>query len=563
MQPGTNAYRGHAVSYSLFAMGQWHREPSAPSYGCFDRQYWGWKKKDLPDAALQQAIALVLRLADHTGETGSLPPLLDAYVAFMRRIQRADGSFDQIYPYEKAPGVVHDILSSLILLWRSPLLSQPSRLDLEGVMARAVKYALQSDEKHGEIANHFAHYAWELTHYGETFGNSAALAGGRRYLDRTLALFNDREGWFREYDGADAGYQSRCVAFLSRVAELTGDEQLWPVLGQAGGFLGRMAMPDGSFHPMLGVRSTALTYVSGFERLALRFPELAWLADRVHAAWAAGRALTPGLLDFENGLRIADDAFDAADLRARRLAPGDRGRMAADDAPGAFDLPDAGLSCRHVDTGVAARTIHVATRLGGVVVVHDCRPGHESGLSFEDSGYLVELADSSRWVMRHAGSGDGMSVGDSEISLEARFVRALHEDMSPSQLLLLRSLNLTVLRSQFVGDLFKKLVVRRLISGRRHLPLSCRRRISIEAGRVVVEDIFVVPASLAGRLKGARLLRCRRAIANHMASSRYFQPQEMELRQPWTEEVPAEVVDGLTLRREVPAAAAAARASSI
>jgi len=558
-----NSYLAEAIAYSRYAFTQWHREPSAPSYGCFDRQYWGWKKKDLPDAALQQAIALILRLADHTGETRSLPPLLDAYVSFMRRIQRTDGSFDQIYPYEKAPGVVHDILSSLIFLWRSPLLSQPSRLDLEGVMARAVDYALRSDEKHGEIANHFAHYAWELINYGETFANEAAQAGGRRYLDRTLALFNGREGWFREYDGADAGYQSRCIAFLSRVAEQTGDEQVWSVLGRAGGFLDRMTMPDGSFHPMLGVRSTALTYVSGFERLALRFPELARLADRVHAAWAVGRSLTPGLLDFENGLRIADDAYDAAELRERRLVLGDRGRMAADDALAAFDLPEAGLSRRCVEAGSATRTIHVATRLGGVVIVHDCQSDEEARLAFEDSGYLVELSDGSRWVMRHAGSGAQINVGDSEISLEAGFVRALHEDMSSLQLLLLRSLNLTVLRSQFVGDLFKKLVVRRLISGRQHLPLSCRRRIAIEAGRVVLEDRFGIPSSVAARLKGARLLRCRRAIANHMASSRYFQPQEMELQQPWTEELPVELVDGLTVRREVPAADSAAQIPSI
>ena len=527
-------------------MSAWHREPSAPSFGSLDRACWGWKKKDMADATLQVGAILALRAQGVSGST-QLAPLLDGYVDFLERIQNRDGSFDQIYPYEKAPGVVHDILSSLVWLWRSGLLSEATRGRLEAVMRRAVDYTLRSDEKHGEIANHFAQYAFELVNYGTAFGDERAIAYGRTYLERTLALFDEGEGWFREYDGADAGYQTRCVMFLSRLAELTGDEALWRVLRTAGGFLDRMTMPDGSLHPMLGVRSTALTYVSGFERLAARFPELAPLADRIHASWATGRAITPERLDFENALRIADDAFDAAELRETRLA-GQAG--GAESGPAAFDMPRAGLHRRSLP-GSTPRTLDVATRLGGIVVVHETPADGDVRLAYEDSGYLVELADGSRWTMRHPDSTDEPGVAADRFEVSAHFTRALHEDMTPPQLILLRVLNLTVLRSQFIGDIFKKLVVRRLISGRARLGIVCHRAVSVADGMVTIVDRLEVPRELAGKLAGARVLRCRRTIANHMASSRYFQLQELEGDQPWTEEMPQAFLAGKAVTRRV------------
>lgn len=549
----TNAYRDEALRVARISLSNWNRDPASPSCGCFDRSYWGWKKKDLPDATFQVGIRPVLRMAEAEGRVESLRAMIEPYIRFTESIQHGYGSFDQMYPHERAPGVVHDILSTLVWLWQSPYPNTGQKERLERIMQRGVHYALTADEKHGEIANHFAQYAWELINYGHAFGHAAAAERGRMYVERTLALFNSGEGWFLEYDGADAGYQTRCLNFLARIAELTGDEALWSTLRQAMGFFDRLVMPDGSLHPMLGVRSTALTYVSGFERVAARYPEFAATAERVHAGWLAARTPLPGSIDFENGLRIGDDAWDAAELRETRLA----GQKAQENSEGGrawaanFDLPDAGISRRARRSAGRRRATYVAPRLGGPVVVYDQPEAEPARLAYEDSGYLLRLADGSRWVMRHAGSGSDIRLSENEISLAASFTRALHEDMTPFQMIVLRTLNLTVLRSQWIGDLFKKLVVRRLISGKATLGVACHRRITFGDGKVTIEDRFDVPTRLGARLRGARLFRCRRTIANHMASSRYFQPQELECDQPWEEELPVESLDGRLISRTI------------
>lgn len=525
---------------SEICLSYWHRDPGSPSFGCFDRQYWGWKKKDFPDAALQAAVMLCVRFAEHRGETKSLSALLDGYVSFLESIQHRDGSFDQFYPNERAPGVVYDLLSSLLWLRRSPHLDDVGRSRLEAVVRRATAYAISADETHGEIANHFSYFAWELLNVGRELALPEATRKGREYLERTLALLHPTEGWFREYDGADAGYQTRLLAFLTRTAALLEDDELWEVCRRGARFVELMLMPDDSLHPMLGVRSTALIYPSAFERLAARFPEMAPLADRIHRSWARGRVPLPSLIDVENGIRLAEDAFDAAALRDQRVA--------ADPSPAAsfepFDLIDAGLHRRRCPAGV----LHVGSRLGGVVVLYAGQADGEWKIVHEDAGYLLELPnENSRWLTRHANAARIIEQEDRRIVIETEFQRSLHDEMTPLRMIVLRLLNLTILRWQWIGDLFRKLVVRRLIAGRQSLPVRLRREIVVTDDGVEVTDRITSDASLVTRLAGARLYRCRRITGNHMASSRYFQTQELAVGDSWIQEIPIQALDGRPL----------------
>src|SRR4029079_4429815 len=198
--------------------------------GSFDRQYWGWKFKDFSDASLQYAVRLAVEYARLQNQTKALPCLLDAFVSFCAAIQRTDGSFDQCYPYERAPGVVYDILSTLIYVRDSPyLVSGKSRADLDVIIGKAAQFALRTDESHGAIANHFAGYAYELFNFANHSGNDVARSRAEDYLDRSLGLFERDEGWFQEYDGPDAGYQTRTLRYLTNTALLLARPAIWEV----------------------------------------------------------------------------------------------------------------------------------------------------------------------------------------------------------------------------------------------------------------------------------------------------------------------------------------------
>jgi hypothetical protein len=523
--PSGDVYQQEFERVAEQALGRWNRDPASPSFGSFDRAYWGWKYKDFSDATSQYAISIVIPYACGLGRADGLVPLLEGFVRYCATIQHRDGSFDQCYPYEAAPGVVYDILSSLLEV-RGLLESSPVVRTLDDVIDRAVAFALRTDERHGEIANHFAQYAHELLHHSALTGDPRTGALGHAYVERTLHLFNPGEGWFREYDGPDPGYQTRTLRYLTKLAELLDDSTLWEVASKAATFVGLLLMPDNSIHPMLGARSTALAYASGFERLAARDPAFEPLADGIHEGWRSGAVPLPSRLDFSNAIRLGRDAWEAGQLRVARTpskdAPGETKAVAA------ATLPKAGLTILRRPSS----RLYVGHGLGGVVVAYARREGASWRLAYEDSGYLYRTKESA-WLNRIPGAGTMLEQSASHVLLRAVFFEVLHEELTPPRLIALRTLNLSVLRSRVAGDLLRKVVVRRLMTRRRALPAMLVRRIELDGDALVITD------TIEGLPAPGDLYRCRRVTGTHMASSRYFQPQELEsLPLGWIEAVP-------------------------
>ena len=83
------------------------RNPFSPTYGSFHRAYWLDKAIDFPDAMAQfavQALALVYANDFPGNPYFSHPKIRDWTIAgldYWSRIQHADGSFDEFYPYER------------------------------------------------------------------------------------------------------------------------------------------------------------------------------------------------------------------------------------------------------------------------------------------------------------------------------------------------------------------------------------------------------------------------------------------------------------------------------
>lgn len=512
-------YTGEFEHVARTAFSMWNRDPASPSFGSFDRQYWGWKYKDFSDATLQYGVILACEHARRSGYTGALPALLEGFVHYCAGIQHADGSFDQCYPYERTPGVIYDILPALTYVRRSPLLqSQSSRATLDRVIGAAVEFALRTDERHGEVANHIAEYAWELLDFAAQTGHDAARRRGDAYLERLLALFDRDEGWFLEYNGADAGYQSRCLRYFSKIAALKNDAALWAIAEKAAGFVGMLLMPDHSLNPMLGCRSTALLYPSSFESLAGKSAALRSAARGVREAWRLRRVPMPSEIDFCNAIRLAHDAMDAAD------AASDLGAAAESIPQADVHLPRAGIAVY----ANAERRVYVAARLGGAYSVYARGAASAWKMLREEAGYLLKSPEKSQaWVTRMAGVGELKDYRADGCRVESPFVRSLHDEVTPLRMLLLRVLNLTVLRVQWLADLFRKVVVRRLISGVDPLPLRLERTITLEQDAVIVNDRIFGSVS-ESRPHGTRLYACRRVTGAHMASARYFQPAELD-----------------------------------
>jgi hypothetical protein len=226
----------------------------------------------------------------------------------------------------------------------------------------------------------------------------------------------------------------------------------------------------------------------------------------------------PSEIDFCNAIRLAHDAMDAADVAAHLgVAP-----------PGVVEgnvhLPRAGIAIY----ASPDRRVYIATRLGGAYSIYERDAQYDWKLVREEAGYLLESRDKSQaWVTRSTGAGALTEFRVDGCTIETPFVRSLHDEMTPLRMLLLRVLNLTVLRLQSLADFFRKVVVRRLISGVDQIPLRLERSITLDRDEVVVKD-RIFDASSAHRRVQTRLFACRRVTGAHMASARYFQRDELD-----------------------------------
>ena len=84
------------------------RSESSRTFGCFDRYYWHYKQKDFPNVRFQEALYL-LTLAFNNPfpdsfyyQNEKLRKWIEGSIEFFFKIQNKDGSFNELYPYERS-----------------------------------------------------------------------------------------------------------------------------------------------------------------------------------------------------------------------------------------------------------------------------------------------------------------------------------------------------------------------------------------------------------------------------------------------------------------------------
>jgi hypothetical protein len=185
------------------------------------------------------------------------------------------------------------------------------------------------------------------------------------------------------------------------------------------------------------------------------------------------------------------------------------------------DFREAGLFVRGTDHYYAV----LGGANGGVLKVFDKR---RRRALWDDGGYVGQLARGTIVTTQTTIPDRSYGIAQDEITVASAFYRALHAVPRPRDFLLLRALNLTVMRSIRMGNGLKRLLVRRLVTGKRRYAMQVERRVRFEVGRVVVRD----RVSKSAALRIAWLECGWKFVGIHMASARYFEGRQLAERLP-------------------------------
>lgn len=498
------------------------RDPYSPTCGCFDRRYWGWKLVDFPEATFQRNVyPLAVLYADPASEyyqSSILRSSILAGLQYAAKIQHRDGSFDQAFPHEHSFGATAFLLHSLLEAFRvvQDDVDEATRNYIVRCLQRAAEFLCRHDEEHGHIANHLAGAALSLLISAEYFGQRRYRQRAEALLERILR-YQSPEGWFLEYEGADPGYQTLCLYYLAQVYQQIPSQALGQALKQAVEFIAYFVHPDGTFAGEYGSRRTAVFYPGGLTLLSREFPMARSIVQAMCRSICAGHTVTLRDVDMGNLAPLLSNyvcVLHTGVLQDEATTP----PLPWEQPKVRQDFPQAGLYIRGTEQYYAI----LGVSNGGVLKVFDKRQRYAL---WDDGGYIGQLANGTLITTQMTVSDRPCMVGEDEIVLTSNFYRVLHSLPTPLQFVLLRLLNLTLMRSVWLGNVVKKGLVRLLISGKRKYAMQLQRRVRFETSRVVVEDRL----SKSPGLRVAWLKFGRKFVGIHMASARYFEGRQWNI----------------------------------
>ena len=255
-------YKQITISQIPRILGLGDRNQKSKTFGCFDRYYWHYKLLDISNARFQET-ALILALLyqnDFNGniyfKRNSMYQWVLGAIEFWAKIQRSDGSFDELYPHEhcycSTAFSTYAITESMLIL------------DSKSCMKNVIKAGnwLSRNENlrvtNQMIASVLALYNIYLLTGEEKF-QQAANSKKEKVLDLQTS-----EGVFLEYGGYDIGYLSICISYFAKYYRKTNNQGVYDSLNKAIKFIEGKIHNDGGYDYSKTSRGTQYLYPHGF-----------------------------------------------------------------------------------------------------------------------------------------------------------------------------------------------------------------------------------------------------------------------------------------------------------
>ena len=83
------------------------------------------------------------------------------------------------------------------------------------ILEPLVQFLIKKDETHAFISNHLATAAAALFRWYDLTNQDSDASTKAELLVSRILKNQSKEGWFKEYEGADPGYQTLCTYYLA------------------------------------------------------------------------------------------------------------------------------------------------------------------------------------------------------------------------------------------------------------------------------------------------------------------------------------------------------------
>lgn len=482
------------------------------TYGYADREFWGWKTKDFTNATLQGgvhslAIAISLSLFEKKEESFILE-IIDSAIMAIEKIKDKNGSLVEAYPRENSfcvtALVAFDVLSSINYL--NSRLNNETKQKYFKIIKPLIEFITQNGEEHAIISNHLATGIAAVVLWNHLTGDN-----NTRNKELLQIIYDNQssEGWYMEYEGADPGYQTLCTYYLSCAYEIKKDKKLLESLRSSAKFLSHFIHPDGTIGGLYGSRNTEVFYPAGIVALSGEIEEFAKLAKYLEPQ---GQHLLPQNIDIGNYIPLLN-SYAVAALKYDEVK---ENIEKIDDKP--FYEKNVEKDFKQTGIYLISNSNYFAIlnyKKGATLKLFD---KNSTNLNIEDGGLFGLLNDGTKFSTQQFDE----SITFQGKKVQSYFYKINQSSANPLNFIILRGLALTIFRSVYLGNLFKKFIVNMLMTGKNKLGGSVKREFEFLEDKIIIKEEIAPPKNCK------EIKHIGKSKAIHMASSGYFLSQNFE-----------------------------------
>lgn len=482
--------------------------------GYGDREFWGWKSRDYCNASLQGGVLALSYFVSNgyfKDDTDKIINLIKNIFDACDIISYRNYSVDEIMPFENcfcvSASLTMDLLYSIEFV--GEYLNKYEIKKYINLCEKFINFFIQNIESHGVISNHLAAAVAAIYKYEHITGDKKYDCYAYKIL-KIILNSQSSEGWYKEYEGADPGYQTLCTYYMGIVYELTKSEEVLFSLKKSIKFLSYCIHPDGTIGGEYGSRNTQIYYPAGFELLKQYDQTALSIAAYMRVSIENNDTVTIDNVDqgnfipYINNYIMAHIFLNSYEEQDKCLLP-----FRADSFEKYFN--DCGL---YFVNNKKYYSI-VCTKKGGLIKIFNKIDGK---LILDDCGYMGLLSNNTNISTQIYDNKGQIQIKNNSIQLINSFYNI--NSMLPScfNFIVLRILNMTVMRYKFFNRLIKDILVKLLITKKSKINILLKKSIVFNDDYIQIVDVITNKTR-----KNFKWLECGEKFSTiHMASSKYF-----------------------------------------
>jgi hypothetical protein len=445
-------------------------EKFSKTYGIGDRNYWAWAQIDYPNGTFQGfanglSKLYKAKLLDNFFTQSSYIEFIGSIFEGTSKLQNKNGSLNEAFPNEQSWCVTSLVAFDLITALENfdCLESEDKKKKLK-IIEPMLEYMKLNQENHAFISNHLVTAAAAFLKWHDLTGDTKYESGAEKIID---AVINSgaSEGWFGEYGGFDAGYQTISTQYLAEIQNIRPNWGIGNELNKSVEFISNFLNPDGSFGGMIGSRQTNFFYPGGFHLLSKNNILAGKISNSAKNRIMLNQIVNLNSIDIGNLIPLFNSYCTAA------INPVDT----------EIGYLDANKNCRKVfqhsgiiiDIGENHKTI-VSLRNGGIVQHY-----LEDQERTIDCGVIIKNKKNKLGTTQHFIKDLDYSIENSIIKLNSTIHQFSRELPTPVKFAIIRILAVTLFKNKRMLKIFKKLIVKRLITNQKNLKIKYTREIHL------------------------------------------------------------------------------------